>query len=312
MNAPVLGAALGLLAGVGLVTALARLPVLRLPSLSDRLAPYLRDAPPPSRLLVGGSPATPLGALRRILAPALTDAGRVLERAAGGSASVRRRLDAAGRGMSLEEFRAEQVLWGAAALLGALALSLLALARGSDASPVALLVLCLLAALGGMLARDRRLQHEVAGREQRMLAEFPTIAELLSLSVAAGESATGALERVVRTSRGELARELGRALADARAGAPLVHALQGVAVRTDLPALARFVDGVAVAIERGTPLSDVLRAQATDARESGKRALMEAGGKKEIAMMVPIVFLVLPVTVVFALFPGFLGFTVNA
>ena len=31
---------------------------------------------------------------------------------------------------------------------------------------------------------------------------------------------------------------------------------------------------------------------------------MEAGGKKEIAMMVPVVFLVLPVTVLFAVFPG--------
>ena len=38
---------------------------------------------------------------------------------------------------------------------------------------------------------------------------------------------------------------------------------------------------------------------------------MEAGGKKEIAMMVPVVFLVLPVTVLFAVFPGFsfLNFT---
>ena len=32
---------------------------------------------------------------------------------------------------------------------------------------------------------------------------------------------------------------------------------------------------------------------------------MEEGGKKEIAMMVPVVFLVLPVTVLFAVYPGF-------
>jgi hypothetical protein len=42
-----------------------------------------------------------------------------------------------------------------------------------------------------------------------------------------------------------------------------------------------------VAIERGTPLADVLRAQAVDVREIGKRALLEAGGRKEISMMVP-------------------------
>ena len=33
--------------------------------------------------------------------------------------------------------------------------------------------------------------------------------------------------------------------------------------------------------------------------------MMETGGKKEIAMMVPVVFLVLPITVVFAVYPGF-------
>ncbi len=157
--------------------------------------------------------------------------------------------------------------------------------------------------------RDRWLSREVAVREERMMAEFPTIAELLALAVAAGEGAVGALERVTRISHGELARELGRALADARAGASLVQALQGIASRTSLPPLARFVDGVAIAVERGTPLADVLRAQAVDVREAGKRALLEAGGRKEIAMMVPVVFLVLPVTVLFALFPGFYGFS---
>jgi len=40
-------------------------------------------------------------------------------------------------------------------------------------------------------------------------------------------------------------------------------------------------------------------------REEGRRLIMEAGGKKEIVMMVPVVFLVLPITVVFAIFPGY-------
>ena len=56
----------------------------------------------------------------------------------------------------------------------------------------------------------------------------------------------------------------------------------------------------------------MLRAQAQDVREAGRRAVMDAGGKKEIAMMVPVVFLVLPVTVLFAIYPGitFLRFNV--
>ena len=156
-----------------------------------------------------------------------------------------------------------------------------------------------------MVARDRWLTREAERREQRMLAEFPTVAELLALAVGAGEGAVGALERVCRLSHGELSAELARCLADARAGANLPTALQGLADRTGLPSLARFVDGMIIAVERGTPLAEVLRAQAQDVRETGRRAVMEAGGKKEIAMMVPVVFLVLPVTVLFAVYPGF-------
>ena len=55
--------------------------------------------------------------------------------------------------------------------------------------------------------------------------------------------------------------------------------------------------------------SDVLRAQAVDVREAGKRALLEAGGRKEVSMMLPVVFLILPVTVLFALYPGLLTLT---
>jgi tight adherence protein C len=307
MNA-LTGAGLGLLLGLGLVLAVTRVPALRRPSLGDRLAPYLRDAARPSRLLTSGRSLTPFPTLERILGPFVADAARLLERLLGGTASIRHRLEQAGRGMTLDEFRAEQVLWGGGGLLVGIAASLLFSANGSF-RPVPLLVLCIICAVTGVLARDRWLSREVARREERMMAEFPTIAELLALAVAAGEGAIGALERVTRISRGELSRELARALADARSGASLVQALQGMATRTSLPPLARFVDGVAIAVERGTPLAEVLRAQAVDVREAGKRALLEAGGRKEIAMMVPVVFLVLPVTVLFALFPGFFGFS---
>jgi tight adherence protein C len=289
----VTGLLLGLLGGGGLALVVAAAP--RPPRLEDRLAPYLRDTPRPSRLL-----AEPL------LRPVLREATAFLDRWLGGASSLRRRLAQAGRGTTPEEFRAEQVVWGALGLLAGLALSAAAL-TARDASPLALLAVCLGLTASGVLGRDRWLTYEVRRREERMLAELPTVAELLALAVTAGEGAVGALERVCRVGTGELTTELAAALAEARAGASLVAALEGVGARTSLPALARFVDGAAIAVERGTPLADVLRAQAVDVREAGRRALLEAGGRREIAMLVPVVFLILPTTVLFALFPGFYG-----
>ena len=297
------GAAVGFGVGLGLVLVWAGVPRNRRATLDQRVLPYLRDAPRPSRLLttrpVGGTSA--LGVLAR---PVVADLGRRVERVLGGSASVRRRLQRAGHAPDVERFRAEQVLWGAVGLVaGLVGGGLLWLGDHSSVVPAA--VVTFVAAGIGVVARDQWLSREANRREERMLVEFPTVAELLALAVGAGEGAVGALERVCRLSHGELSAELGRCLADARAGANLPTALQGLADRTGLVSLARFVDGMVIAVERGTPLADVLRAQAQDVRETGRRAVMEAGGKKEIAMMVPVVFLVLPVTVLFAVYPGF-------
>jgi tight adherence protein C len=288
--------------GLGLAVLLAGLPVARRPGLIERLEPYLRDTPRPSRLLTRTDSVSVAG-VARILRPVLTDLARGVERMLGGAASVRRRLLRAGMPPDVERFRAEQVVWGVVGALVGVVLGALAMVfRGAPALPVVLLVVCFAGA--GIVARDLWLSRAANRRERRMLAEFPTIAELLALAVSAGEGATGALDRICRLSRGELSTELGACLAEARAGANLPTALQGLADRTGLPSLSRFVDGIVVAVERGTPLAEVLRAQAQDVRESGRRAVMEEGGRKEIGMMVPVVFLVLPVTVLFAIYPG--------
>lgn len=282
---------MGLGLGLGVVLIVAGAPILQRHGLDARLAPYL-DLRRPAPLR-----ATSARALRQRVAQRLSAA-------LGGGESVRRRLQRAGRAPDLEAFRAEQVVWASGGLLAGGALSAALWWHGAT-SVTALVASVLLSGAAAFAARDWLLSRQAALREQRILGEFPTIADLLALSVAAGEGAVAALERVVRASSGELCVELRRALADVRAGAPLTDALGAMAGRTELPALARFVDGVIVAVERGTPLAEVLKAQAQDVREARQRALVESAGRKEIGMMVPVVFLVLPVTVLFAVYPGF-------
>src|SRR5580765_2242361 len=277
------GATLGMLLGLGLLGVWPGLPRHRRATLADRLHPYVRDAPRPSRLLTRQRSTTPGVAL--LVSPLVADLAAQVERVLGGSASVSRRLLRAGKVPDVDRFRAEQVVWGAVGLLVGLLLGVVSMLGGHGSAVPALILVCC-AAGAGVVARDHQLTRAARAREQQMLAEFPTIAELLALAVGAGEGAVGALERVSRLAQGELSGELSRCLADARAGANLQSALQGLADRTGLPSLTRFVDGMVIAVERGTPLAEVLRAQAQDVRESGRRAVMEAGGKKEIAMMV--------------------------
>ena len=297
------GALLGALTGLGLVLVIARVLTLRRPLLAVRVLPYVRDLPQAERPIL---PQAPVGTFGALFGPVLASAAESLERVLGGNASIRRRLERANLATTVHEFRVEQVLWGLVGFGVAAALSTLVALRTPDRT-VPLLVLCGIAFVLGVLLRENRLTAQVNERERRMLEEFPTLAELLALAVGAGEGPVSALDRVVTRSRGELSTELGRVLGDIRTGAPVSAALDALARRTGLPTVARFAEGMAVAIERGTPLSGVLHAQAADVREAGRRALIESGARKEIAMMVPVVFLVLPVTVVFAFWPGVVG-----
>jgi tight adherence protein C len=294
----------GIVLGVGLWLMFVRLPFMRPLTFVERIEPQLKSQNLESRLLrVSGQNATPFGPLERIARPLLHDGLTALGKLNLGSRALTRRLAQAGVNKSSVDFRAEQLLWGAAGFVAALALVLLNAVAGRF-SPFLAVVAVLGSGLSGFLLRDYWLGLQISKREALMMAEFPSLAELMALAVGAGESATGALDRVCRSANGELAKEFSKILAETRAGKPLVEALEEFSARTDLGPLVRFVDGIIVAVERGTPLADVLRAQAQDVRDTAKRDLMESAGKKEIAMMVPLVFGVLPLTVVFAVFPG--------
>ncbi len=120
-----------------------------------------------------------------------------------------------------------------------------------------------------------------------------------------------ALDRVVQRSGGELSGDLARVLAAVRTGEPVGAAFDRMAATTGLPLVSRFAQGIAIAIERGTPLADVLHAQAADVREAGRRELIELAARREVLMMVPVVFLILPITVVFAFWPGLIGLSLT-
>lgn len=299
------GAVLGAVLASGVLLVVAGLASARRPRLATRVLPYVRDLP---RLTSRPAPTT--SAARGVFGPLLGGAADAVEKVLGGAASVRRRLDRAGLAMTVPEFRVQQVVWGLVGFALAAAYSLLR-ALTQPGGALLALVLCTTAFAAGVLARDQHLSSQVKARERRILAEFPTVAELLALAVAAGESPVAALDRVVRRSGGELSADLATVLAEVRTGEPVASAFDRLAASTGLPLVARFAQGIAVAVERGTPLADVLHAQAADVREAGRRELIEVAARREVAMMVPVVFLVLPVTVLFSFWPGVIGLSLT-
>jgi len=307
-----MGGVLGATFGFGLLMVSSRLLSTRRPTLESRVAPYIRDVPTAvsawTPVVASDRPSSALDALLR---PLLERAAERLERILGGRESIARRLQRAGSPLTVEGFRFSQVVWGIGGFAAGMTLGLLGPAR-EPGRAVPWFIVCCGAAIIAILARDSALTRAVKHREQQVLEEFPVVADLLALAVAAGEGPGAALGRILATCRGALPDEFGVVLAQSRTGVPLAAALDAMAQRSGLAVVSRFAEGFAVAIERGTPLVDVLNAQAADVREAGKRVLIETGARKEIAMMVPVVFLIMPVTLLFAFFPGVVGLNMLA
>lgn len=286
---------LGTSLGVGAILLLSLAPRVSAPTLSRRIAPYIRDVTDPLGLGPAPSPIPTLGEAMR--SSMLRLAG-----AFGGAGALARRLAQAGWAMDVAGFRSRQLLWGlcGSALGAGLVVGVAVLGRFT--AP-AVLVAPVLAA-SAVLLWDARLTWAVRTRTSRVAEELPTVLDFLALCLSAGEGILDSLRRVGEVGSGELTAEIRRALLAVGTGEPLADALVALGRRLQVPSLSRALDQIVAALERGAPLAGVLQAQAADAREDAKRLLIEQAGRKEILMLLPLVFLILPLSVLYAVFPG--------
>jgi len=304
-----IGALIGLALSIGLIVTVTGFAARRPIAISRRVAPYLGRGVGANVPVGGVQNSDQSSTLAGIYLPLLRDAIRFVDRNSATRAQLERRLAAAGLDMSVTQFRIQQLTWVVAAGVLGLVSCLVLRASGHDFAVLPALLLVLISAGVGWLLRDYVLTRTVHRRREYVRASLPGIAELLALAVASGESAQAALERVGRTMSGPLADECARACGETATGVGFIESLERMADRLDVVAVRRFVDGIAIAVSRGTPLADVLRAQAADARADRHRALLELAGRKEVLMLIPLVFLILPTVVLVALFPAMSALT---
>jgi tight adherence protein C len=185
------------------------------------------------------------------------------------------------------------VIWGAGA--GVLA------ASTTPDQAVALVVLGTLAgALGARAAASTRRQR----RSRRLVQELPTIADTLALHVLAGESVAGAIRRVGGACRGVAAEELAAAAA---APGGLEAGLRAAAASSSHPEGTRLYELLGHAHRTGGRLADSLGELATDYRASLTTELTAEGGRRALASYGPILAFMIPVTLLFLMYPTLAG-----
>jgi tight adherence protein C len=93
-------------------------------------------------------------------------------------------------------------------------------------------------------------------------------------------------------------------LASLELGGELDVELDRLAKRLPHRQIVEFTSKVAIALRRGTPLSQMLSSLAESARADQRNDLLKQVGRNETKMLIPLVFLILPVTVLFAVYPS--------
>ena len=161
-----------------------------------------------------------------------------------------------------------------------------------------------LISFGVFIVTEQNLKKRCEKRVREIESEFPTVIEMLTLAVGAGESPASALKRISTRASGLVADEFKRVIVEIEDGRSLTSALDDLSKRLSSDAIRRFVDSFAISISRGSSLVETLSHSAYESRNQERVRLLAAAGKSEITMMIPVVFLILPVSILFALYPS--------
>lgn len=141
-------------------------------------------------------------------------------------------------------------------------------------------------------------------RKELILQQLPDFLELIAVAASAGESFYSALRITNSRAIGVLADEFERVLAAIEMGSSIELELEELSGRIRLRQVEEFANKVILAQRRGTPVAKLMRDQASSIRAEIKNQLLAKAGQNETKMLIPLVFMILPVTVLFAIYPS--------
>jgi tight adherence protein C len=237
-------------------------------------------------------------ALNAPRASSLTALGRRLTPAA----SVRtldRLLAQAGRPAA---WPLERLMAGKVVLAGALALmSLLYLSAVPRLVP---LIIGVVVTVVGYFLPELLLHSRGQERSQKITLELADTLDQMTIAVEAGLGFDSAMARAGRNGQGPLAQELVRTLQDIQVGHSRRDAYEGLAQRTSVPDLRRFIRAIIQADAYGIAIADVLRTQAAEMRMKRRQRAEEKAMQIPVKVIFPLMLCILPVLFIVLLGPA--------
>lgn len=132
-------------------------------------------------------------------------------------------------------------------------------------------------------------------------AEF---GDLLAVALISGQNPRAGIELISDYLPTYLREGIQKAVRENAFGKPLMIALNEMCESSETRALKPLINQMETALERGTPLAEVSRIFASDQRLKFRNLLTKQAAAKEITMLFPVVFVVLPSVLAVAMYPA--------
>ena len=143
------------------------------------------------------------------------------------------------------------------------------------------------------------------------LNQVAQLSSLLAVALDSGLSLVAALEFTFGRASGGVAARFQRVLASLDLGGNLHDELQKLRSKTSGSAVNDLAIKLQVSMQFGSPLAEQLTAFSQALRSRIDQQQFTQAAKKENLMLLPLVFLILPVTVIFAIFPAMQYLNIN-
>ena len=191
-------------------------------------------------------------------------------------------------------------------IIGCTALAILML-RGVMIHPVQQLFIIGLAVLMGAGLPFVVLNSTIRKRKKSIRKQLPEFLDILCVSVQAGLSFDGAVNKMTKRMRGPLIDEFKRMQNDVSLGMTHQYALTNLARRCDLEEIYLFTTSVIQAEKLGTSMTRTLKQQADNMRDRHRQWVKAMALKAPVKIIFPMVLFIFPSIFVVLLFPAMIS-----
>jgi tight adherence protein C len=143
--------------------------------------------------------------------------------------------------------------------------------------------------------------------QNQLNEELVSILQMASIMISAGESPISSLTYIAERSEGVISEMIRSEFNNLETGGSLVKTLDYLAITSRSKQVKRLGNSIQVAIDRGSPILQVIQNQVNSINKEIHTQLLRKSGKSEIELLIPVVFLILPVSILFAIWPSLYG-----